>query len=342
MTTIVFQHVTKRFPGARAAAVDDVSFEVPEGGICMLLGTSGSGKTTLLRMVNRLSDPSAGQVLIGGVPTVEHDPIALRRGIGYVIQQVGLFPHLSVADNVRVVPSIMGRSRRDTVSRVDELLTLVGLFPDEYRDRYPRQLSGGEQQRVGLARALAADPDVLLMDEPFGALDAITRERMQDALASIQREMQKTILFVTHDVSEAFRLGDRVAVLSGGRLMQVGTPIELLTQPANDFVSHLVGSANVVRQAQYLPVTVALEPQTKVSGAHERIPADTSLLNALLRLIQSGQPALIVADGDGPLGVVTPQSIAARLDSSRGDAAASADSLALASAATRPRESMCD
>lgn len=342
MTTIVFQHVTKRFPGARAAAVDDVSFDVPEGGICMLLGTSGSGKTTLLRMVNRLSDPSAGQVLIDGVPTVEHDPIALRRGIGYVIQQVGLFPHLSVADNVRVVPSIMGRSRRDTASRVDELLTLVGLFPDEYRDRYPRQLSGGEQQRVGLARALAADPDVLLMDEPFGALDAITRERMQDALASIQREMQKTILFVTHDVGEAFRLGDRVAVLSGGRLMQVGTPIELLTQPANDFVSHLVGSANVVRQAQYLPVTVALEPQTEVSGAHERIPADTSLLNALLRLIQSGQPALIVADGDGPLGVVTPQSIAARLDSSRGDAAASADSLALASAATRPRESMCD
>ncbi len=344
MTAIAFQQVTKHFPGARGAAVDDVSFEAPEAGICMLLGTSGSGKTTLLRMVNRLSDPSSGQVLIDGVPTVEHDPIALRRGIGYVIQQVGLFPHLNIADNVRVVPSITGRSRRETAGRVDELLMLVGLPPDDYRDRYPRQLSGGEQQRVGLARALAADPDVLLMDEPFGALDAITRERMQSALAGIQREMRKTILFVTHDVGEAFRLGDRIAVLSGGRLMQVGTPLELLARPANDFVSDLVGSANVVRQAEYLPVTAALESRQMISGDHERIPADTSLLNALLHLIRSGQPALSVDDVDGgALGIVTVRSIAARLDGERDDAlAVGAGPAALARMSHAPREAACD
>jgi osmoprotectant transport system ATP-binding protein len=276
----------------------------------MLLGTSGSGKTTLLRMVNRLGDPTAGRVLIDGVATVEQDPIALRRGIGYVIQQVGLFPHLTIADNVRVVPSIMGKSRRETASRVDELLILVGLPPAEYRSRYPRQLSGGEQQRVGLARAMAANPEVLLMDEPFGALDAITRERMQDELARIQREMRKTILFVTHDVAEAFRLGDQIAVLSGGHLMQVGTPIELLTKPANDFVSQLVGSTSVVRQFEYLPVTVAMEP---VSRQHERIGPETTLLEALLRLIQTGEPALTVAENGNALGEITLKGIAGGL-----------------------------
>ena len=193
MATIEFQHVTRIYPDAATPAVDDVSFTVPEGALCMLVGTSGSGKTTLLRMVNRLIDPTAGQILIDGVPTTTQDPIALRRGIGYVIQQVGLFPHMTVEENVRVVPSILGKSAREMRGRVDELLTLVGLDPDAYRARYPRQLSGGQQQRVGLARALAADPDILLMDEPFGALDAITRERLQDELLRIQRELRKTV-----------------------------------------------------------------------------------------------------------------------------------------------------
>ncbi|HET8522212.1 MAG TPA: ABC transporter ATP-binding protein [Thermomicrobiales bacterium] len=315
MASIAFEHVSKRFPGAATAAVDDVSFTVPEGAICMLLGTSGSGKTTLLRMVNRLGDPTSGNVLIDGIPTTEQDPIALRRGIGYVIQQVGLFPHLTIADNVRVVPSIMGKSKRETAGRVDQLLTLVGLDPDEYRSRYPRQLSGGEQQRVGLARALAARPELLLMDEPFGALDAITRQRMQDELARIHREMHKTVLFVTHDVEEAFRLGDQIAVMSEGRLMQVGAPVELLTQPANEFVSRLVGSDNILRQFEYLPVTEALGPL--VSDAPEVISSDSTLLNALLRLIQTDAPALAVADGGNVIGEVTLRSISQSVHGSR-------------------------
>lgn len=307
MAKIAFAQVTKRFPGAHQPAVDDVSFTVPAGEICMLLGTSGSGKTTLLRMVNRLSDPTSGQVLIDGVPTTEQDPIQLRRGIGYVIQQVGLFPHLTVEDNVRIVPSITGESAAESRPRVDALLELVGLPPDEYRRRFPSQLSGGQAQRVGLARALAANPEILLMDEPFGALDAITRARMQDELLRIQQEMHKTILFVTHDVDEAFKLGDRIAVLSEGRPMQVGTPVELLATPANAFVSRLVGADNILRQFDYLPVSRALDPVT--TQALERIPADTPLLQALLRLIQTEQPALAVEEDGRVVGEVSLGSI---------------------------------
>src|SRR5579872_1103408 len=221
MTTITFDKVTKEYAGASHPAVDAVSFEVSGGtdssSICMLLGTSGSGKTTLLRMVNRLIDPTSGSILIDGIATTDQNAIALRRSIGYVIQQVGLFPHLTIEDNVRVVPSILGKSAAETNERVDELLDLVGLPPKEYRKRYPRQLSGGQQQRVGLARAFAADPELLLMDEPFGALDAITRGRMQDELLRIQRDVHKTILFVTHDVEEAFKLGDQIVIMSDGK-----------------------------------------------------------------------------------------------------------------------------
>jgi osmoprotectant transport system ATP-binding protein len=298
MSSIAFEHVVKRFPGASAPAVDDVTFTVPAGAICMLLGTSGSGKTTLLRMVNRLSDPTSGRVAIDDVPTVAQDPITLRRRIGYVIQQVGLLPHLTVAENVGIVPAITGDRSTAIQRRVDELLELVGLPPGEYRKRYPAQLSGGQAQRVGLARSLAANPSVLLMDEPFGALDAITRQRMQDELRQIQREMQKTILFVTHDVDEAFRLGDCIAVLSAGRLEQFGTPVDLLTAPATPFVNQLVGADNILRQFEYLPVTTALEPAITLDDATERIPASETLLVAMLRLLESGQPALAVeADG---------------------------------------------
>ena len=299
MAQIEFQQVTKLFPGAARPAVDEVSFTVREGAICMLLGTSGSGKTTLLRMVNRLSDPTSGQVVIDGVPTTAQDPIALRRGIGYVIQQVGLFPHLSVEDNVRVVPSILGQSAAETTERVDELLTLVGLEPGEYRKRYPRQLSGGQQQRVGLARALAADPAILLMDEPFGALDAITRERMQDELLRIQRELRKTVLFVSHDVAEAFRLGDQVVVMADGKLMQVGTPVELLSHPADEYVRQLIGADSTLRQLEYLPVTTALEPQGGKGAlplTGETLPKDATLLTALLLLLKTNADAALVKD----------------------------------------------
>jgi osmoprotectant transport system ATP-binding protein len=308
MATIEFQHVTRIYPDAATPAVDDVSFTVPEGALCMLVGTSGSGKTTLLRMVNRLIDPTAGQILIDGVPTTTQDPIALRRGIGYVIQQVGLFPHMTVEENVRVVPSILGKSAREMRGRVDELLTLVGLDPDQYRGRYPRQLSGGQQQRVGLARALAADPDILLMDEPFGALDAITREHLQDELLRIQRELRKTVLFVSHDVSEAFRLGDQVVVMHDGKLVQVGTPVDLISHPADDFVRQLVGADSTLRQLEYLPVTAALEPQDGVGAfplSGETLPTDSTLLTALLLLLKTNADKALVIDHSATVGQVS-------------------------------------
>jgi osmoprotectant transport system ATP-binding protein len=315
MAQIEFVDVRKQFPGGSQVAVDGVSFTVREGAICILLGTSGSGKTTLLRMVNRLIDPTSGQILIDGVPTTDQNAIALRRSIGYVIQQVGLFPHLTIAENVRVVPSILGRSSRQTADRVDELLNLVGLAPKEYHKRYPRQLSGGQQQRVGLARALAADPAVLLMDEPFGALDAITRERLQDELLTIQRGVRKTILFVTHDVEEAFKLGDQIAVLSEGKLHQVGTPVELLAAPATDFVRRLVGADNVLRQLEYLPASLAItqgEEQTTLT-----IESDSTLLQALLTLIQSQASALTVIHSEQVLGQITLSSIYQGLQTGR-------------------------
>lgn len=317
MIKIAFDKVSKQYPGASSPAVDAVSFEVQEGAICMLLGTSGSGKTTLLRMVNRLIEPTSGRILIDGTNVLEGDPIMLRRSIGYVIQQVGLFPHMNIAENIRVTAEIAGGwSKERLAKRVDELLQFVGLPPAEYRSRFPRQLSGGQQQRVGLARALATDPGVLLMDEPFGALDAITRERMQAELLRIQGGVRKTILFVTHDVEEAFRLGDQVAVLSEGKLVQLGTPIELLAHPVNDFVRKLVGADSILRQLQYLPVTDALatEPEV-VSSAHwgdaPSCSSDVTLLDAMLLLLETNAPALNVytTNTHDHLGYVTLSSI---------------------------------
>jgi osmoprotectant transport system ATP-binding protein len=317
MAKIAFAEVTRQYKGASQPAVDAVSFEVPEGAVCMLLGTSGSGKTTLLRMVNRLIEPTAGAIFIDGKNILEENPIALRRRIGYVIQQVGLFPHMTIAENIRVTADIAGGWKRQEINRrADELLELVGLEPNEYRKRFPRQLSGGQQQRVGLARALATDPAILLMDEPFGALDAITRERMQEELLRIQRGVRKTVLFVTHDVEEAFKLGDQIAVLSEGKLIQLGTPIELLTNPANDFVSRLVGADNTLRQLQYLPATAALDSRPDVvSSAHwgdaATSTSDATLLDAMLQLLQSKAPSLAIFDSHTheSLGSVTLTSI---------------------------------
>jgi osmoprotectant transport system ATP-binding protein len=309
---IAFREVTKRYPNAARPAVHEVTFDVPEGAICMLVGTSGSGKTTLLRMVNRLTEPTSGAILIDGANVLEDDPIALRRRIGYVIQQVGLFPHMTVTENVRLTAEVAGWPRRRLADRADELLALVGLEPAEYRHRYPRQLSGGEQQRVGIARALAADPAILLMDEPFGALDAITRARLQRELLRIQRGVKKTIVFVTHDVEEALLLGDRVAVLSDGVLAQVGAPVELLAYPADPFVRRLVGADNVLRKLEYLPVTVALEAGPNFTAPppgtpSARCPSDSTLLNAMLALLETGAPALAVhrASASEPVGYVT-------------------------------------
>jgi len=242
--TVEFRHVTKRYGSAGATtAVDDLSFEVPAGKVCVIVGPSGAGKTTTLKMVNRLVEPTAGQILIDGHNVLDDDPTALRRRIGYVIQQVGLLPHLSIGDNVATVPRLLGWPKERVNARTDELLELVGLPPATYRGRYPAQLSGGERQRVGVARALAADPPLMLMDEPFGAVDPIVRERLQNELLRLQQRLAKTILFVTHDIDEAIKMADLLLVLrQGGRLAQFGTPEEVLTRPASDFVARFVGT----------------------------------------------------------------------------------------------------
>jgi osmoprotectant transport system ATP-binding protein len=317
MAKIAFHEITKVFPSASKPAVNAVSFDVLDGQTCMLVGTSGSGKTTLLRMVNRLIEPTSGEIVIDGKNILEENPILLRRRIGYVIQQVGLFPHMTIAENVRVTAEIAGGwSKQKLANRVDELLDLVGLPPAEYRSRFPRQLSGGQQQRVGLARALATDPAILLMDEPFGALDAITRARMQEELLRVQRDVHKTILFVSHDMEEAFKLGDQIAVLSEGKLIQLGTPVELLANPENEFVRKLVGGDSILRQLQYLPVSDALERKPDaVSSAHwgdvPTCSSDATLLEAMLKLLETNASALAVQDKDTsePLGYVTLSSI---------------------------------
>ena len=240
--------VTKHFDGTSVAAVDNLSLEIPEGSIMALLGPSGCGKTTTLRMINRLIEPTSGRIEINGIDSMSHSPQELRRGIGYVIQQVGLFPHRTIARNIATVPDMLGWDKRRTAERVEELTTLVGL-DHELLDRYPDELSGGQQQRVGVARALAADPPVLLMDEPFGAVDPIVRARLQDELLDLQTKVRKTIVLVTHDVDEALRLADRIALMNvGGVVEQLATPNELMRSPANEFVESFVGDDRGLRR----------------------------------------------------------------------------------------------
>ncbi|MBB2992992.1 osmoprotectant transport system ATP-binding protein [Mycolicibacterium iranicum] len=263
---IELDHVSKVYPGARQPAVDDVSLEIPAGEIVIFVGPSGCGKTTTMRMINRLSEPTSGRILIGDKDALSIKPTELRRSIGYAIQQAGLFPHMTIRQNVGLVPGLLGWDRGRIGDRVDELLDLVGLEPTQYADRYPRQLSGGQQQRVGVARALAADPPVLLMDEPFGAVDPITRSTLQDELLRLQTELRKTIVFVTHDFGEAVKLGDRIAVLGQqSKVLQYDTPQNILASPADDTVAGFVGSGASLRQLGLLRVKdVALETRPSV------------------------------------------------------------------------------
>jgi osmoprotectant transport system ATP-binding protein len=282
---VVFEHVTKRYPGTGAGnpgAVEDLSLEIPAGTVCVLVGPSGCGKTTTLKMVNRLIEPTSGRILIGDTDVAKQDVIALRRGIGYVIQQVGLFPHQTVGENVATVPRLLGWDESRRRARAAELLELVGLEPATYVDRYPAALSGGERQRVGVARALAADPPVLLMDEPFGAVDPIVRERLQNELLRLQERIAKTILFVTHDIDEAIKMGDLVAVLQvGGKLAQFGTPDEILANPASEFVARFVGAdrglkrlaLSRVKDLQLQPVITA-RVGSDAAVAHRRARSD--------------------------------------------------------------------
>ncbi len=298
---VVFEHVTKRYPGTgkgNPGAVEDLSLEVPAGKVCVLVGPSGCGKTTSLKMVNRLIEPTSGRILIGDTDVAKRDVIALRRRIGYVIQQVGLFPHQTVGENVATVPRLLGWDESRRRARADELLELVGLEPARYAGRYPSALSGGERQRVGVARALAADPPVLLMDEPFGAVDPIVRERLQNELLNLQERLAKTILFVTHDIDEAIKMGDVVAVLQvGGRLAQFGSPDEILSNPASEFVARFVGADRGLKRLALSRVS-DLELQPALTAR-----AGSDAADARRRAGGDAFPYLLVVDdADRPLG----------------------------------------
>jgi osmoprotectant transport system ATP-binding protein len=313
---IVFDHVTKRYPGRTTPAVDDLSLTVPAGEICMLVGPSGGGKTTAMKMVNRLIDISEGDITIGGRSVRSLDVIELRRGIGYVIQQTGLFPHMTVAENVATVPRLLGWDKERIRARADELLDLVDLPALDYRDRYATQLSGGERQRVGLARAIAADPPVMLMDEPFGALDPITRTRLQHEFLRIHREVGKTVIFVTHDIDEAILMGDRIAILRpGGRLAQYDTPDAILAGPADEFVASFVGADRGLKRLSLVRLDeVELAPLDGVSGP--TLGEGTTLREALSLMLSEGSRAIIVVDGDGtPRGSLSLDALSARLNS---------------------------
>lgn len=307
MSTIRFEHVSKRYPGNGRPAVDEATFEVTAGSFVVLLGPSGCGKTTLLKLVNRLQEPTAGVITLNGTDVRSLEVTALRRQIGYVIQQVGLFPHMTVAQNIAVVPELLGWSRERIKARVNELLALVELPPEEYCSRYPAQLSGGQQQRVGLARALAGDPGVILMDEPFGAIDAITRASLQDEVLRLQRRLRKTILFVTHDVEEALRLADMLVVMRAGQIVQYDTPFAVLTRPADAFVRNLMGAEDRVRQLGLLRVETAMSPLPPAYTADgmPTVAVGDSLRRALSLLLEPGVTVLTVVDGARPVGCLT-------------------------------------
>jgi osmoprotectant transport system ATP-binding protein len=305
---IVCEEVSKQFENATRPAVDRVSLAVDAGSVVVLLGPSGCGKTTLLKMVNRLYEPTGGKIRIGGIEVHDLPATELRRRIGYQIQQVGLFPHMNIAMNISVVPRLLGWDKEKIARRSEYLLDMVGL-PKEYLPRYPRQLSGGEQQRVGLARALAADPSILLMDEPFAAIDAINRACLQDELNEIHRKVKKTILFVTHDVEEAFRLADKIVIMKEGHLVQYGTPLEIVTRPYDAFVEELVGTQNMLRRLSLLNVQAVLDSrrgrkggvvaqvgQANLPEGSPRVHAADDLRSALSLLLDSGTEAVPVVD----------------------------------------------
>ncbi|MEV2252219.1 betaine/proline/choline family ABC transporter ATP-binding protein [Streptomyces sp. NPDC050147] len=269
---IRFEHVTKRYEDG-TTAVDDLSFEVAEGELVTLVGPSGCGKTTTMKMVNRLIEPTEGRIFVAGDDISTTDPVQLRRRIGYVIQQVGLFPHKTVLENTATVPHLLGVKRGKARERAAELLDLVGLDPATFGDRYPEQLSGGQRQRVGVARALAADPPVLLMDEPFGAVDPVVREHLQNEFLRLQQAVRKTVLFVTHDIEEAVRLGDRMAVYGDGRIEQFDTPSTILGAPANAYVADFVGADRGLKRLSVTPIEEGDLEQPPVLHLDDPLPA---------------------------------------------------------------------
>jgi osmoprotectant transport system ATP-binding protein len=311
MSAIRFEKVSLLFPGAPRPAVDQCSFVVEPGQILVILGPSGCGKTTLLKMVNRLYEPTNGKIYLDE-RDISHLPVTrLRRQIGYVIQQSGLFPHMTVAQNIAVVPRLLGWPRQKIRQQVEMLLALVELPFQDYRDRYPLQLSGGQQQRVGLARALAGNPQVMLMDEPFGALDAITRSNLQAAIRRLQQHLSKTILFVSHDVEEALRLADRILIMQDGRLVQMGKPLEILAHPATEFVRDLVSADDILRQLSVLRVETAMtvQPQPHPVVDNATIAPQDNLRQALSLLLRTGASDLTVVQEGAIVGNLSLQQI---------------------------------
>jgi osmoprotectant transport system ATP-binding protein len=294
---IEFRNVSKQYANASQYAVSEVSISIDEGSFVTILGTSGSGKTTFLKMVNRIYEPTFGEILFFGQPIKNLQLEEYRRKIGYVIQQVGLFPHMTVEENIETIPKILKWDKEKIAKRVDELLELVCLSPQEFKKRYPRQLSGGQQQRVGLARAMAADPDIMLMDEPFGAIDAITRQNMQDELINIQRKLNKTILFVTHDVNEAFKLGDKAVIMHEGEIQQFTTPYEIISKPANDYVTRLISTQDVVQRLKVLKAkSVMLPIDASITDRGFRVSKEESLHKVLTYFLEHNQNHVLVED----------------------------------------------
>ncbi len=299
---IQLENVTKVYPNQQVPAVENFSMDVAAGELIMFVGPSGCGKTTTMKMINRIIEPSSGSIRVDGKEVLTLNPNDLRRHIGYVIQQVGLFPHMTIADNIAVVPKLLGWSKARIASRVDELLSVVQLDPAAFAGRYPKQLSGGQQQRVGVARALAADPPVMLMDEPFGATDPITREKLQLEFLRLQQTIGKTIIFVTHDFDEAVRLGDRIAVLGDrSHIEQFDTPAAILTAPANDYVASFIGRGAALKRLALIPVTHAVLGSSSVVKGGVTVATSDTLRDALDALVLTGAAAVGVTDDSGAL-----------------------------------------
>ncbi|RLM89355.1 ATP-binding cassette domain-containing protein [Halobellus sp. Atlit-38R] len=327
-----FDDVTKVYPDG-TVAIEEINFSVEEGTTTVFVGPSGCGKTTTLKLVNRLIDCSDGTIRFEGQAIADIDKIDLRRSIGYVIQEIGLFDHMTVGENVGVVPRLLEWDDERIRSRVDELLNLMDLPAEQYRDQYPRNLSGGQRQRVGVARALAADPDVMLMDEPFGALDPITREKLQDEFLELQNQIDKTILFVTHDIDEALKMGDRIAIYNNGGIVQYDTPKEILTNPANEFVENFLGSDRLIKELKFMKVGDVMETDVDVAGLsltelndseHEfarngegylTVDRDNTTHSALTKLYQGNAESVPVTNGDEVVGVITETNLKRTLSS---------------------------
>jgi osmoprotectant transport system ATP-binding protein len=302
---LALEKVSKRYPNGQMA-VQELTLEIRDGETCVLVGPSGCGKTTTLRMVNRLIEPSSGRILLDGEDVTKVDPVPLRLKMGYVIQQVGLFPHMTVADNVATVPNLLGWDGNRIKNRVTELLELVGLEPARFASRYPHQLSGGQRQRVGVARALGADPPVLLMDEPFGAIDRVTRDRLQNEFLDIQQRMRKIVVFVTHDIDEAVKMGDRIAILrEGGILQQYDSPARILARPANDFVADFLGPDRGQKRLSVVRIDPARLEKKASPDSLPAIPAEATLADALSAMILHDTDRLRVNRNGEVLGLIT-------------------------------------